>query len=210
MIANTRKIFDERCHARQSPQSRPVSLGRRTGHQRLGDLLSLLGCEFGFAARRPLADQGSLPALLPRILPTISHLPRYHKTARHLRCGETFVEEGGSFFPAFFHLGMISCLRHAQTIDRRLLDVTNNMSLYCARLNRVPAASREGRKKSQCSQWSQPSPLRIAEDGGETRVPRKSRVGSLTWERGEMLNAEKLKVPPALESWRTGWRPWNA
>ncbi len=32
---------------------------------------------------------------------------------------------------------MISCLRHAQTIDRRLLHVTNNLSLYYASLNRT-------------------------------------------------------------------------
>ena len=147
MIANTCQIFDERGHARQSPQVRLVSLGRRTGQQRLRDLLSLLACEFRFAARRPFAGQRSLPALFPRLLPTISNLPRHPKTACYLRGGMSFVEECGSSFPAFFHLNMISCLRHAQTIDRRLLHVTNNLSLYCASLNkagRLHAAVKKG------------------------------------------------------------------
>ena len=135
MIANTCQIFDERGHARQSPQVRLVSLGRRTGQQRLRDLLSLLACEFRFAARRPFAGQRSLPALFPRLLPTIGNLPRHPKTACYLRGGMSFVEECRSSFPAFFHLNMISCLRHAQTIDRRLLHVTNNLSLYYASLN---------------------------------------------------------------------------
>jgi prepilin-type N-terminal cleavage/methylation domain-containing protein/prepilin-type processing-associated H-X9-DG protein len=45
------------------------------------------------------------------------------------------VEKCAGSFPTFFHLGVVSCLRHAPTGDHNLLDVTNKTSLYCTTLN---------------------------------------------------------------------------
>src|SRR5208282_4070706 len=72
----------------------------------------------------------------PSVFPAIGDLPGHPKPTRHLRGGIVLAEQRGSLFPAPFHLGMISCLRHARTIDRHHAYVTKNMSLYYARLNK--------------------------------------------------------------------------
>ena len=125
MIANSRQSLDQHGHARQSPQVGLVSLGRRTGQQRLRHPVGLLPGKFGFRPRRPLAGQGAFPALFPRLLPAIRNLARHSKTARHLRGRTPFLEQRGGAFPARFQLSMISCLRHARTIDLWTPPVTN-------------------------------------------------------------------------------------
>jgi hypothetical protein len=138
MITNTRQLLNQRGDTRQRPQGGLVALSCGTSQQCLGDTLRLRSSEFGFAARRALAGQPRLAGLFPRILPAISHLPGDTKTARYFRCGVTAAEKGGSLFSTLFHLGMVSGLRHAETIDRRFSRVTNKLSLYCASLNKIP------------------------------------------------------------------------
>lgn len=124
MIAHPRQVFDERRNARQGPEGGLVTGGRRPGEQCRRDLLGLLPCQLGLAARRPLAGQGRKAPLLPGAFPTVSHLPGYAQTAgnfgRRMVLGEQFAR-----FPAtFFHRGMIACLRHAETLHGNPANVT--------------------------------------------------------------------------------------
>ena len=114
MIANPRQIFDQQCDARQRPEIGLVTLSHRTGQQRGGHLLGLLGRHFRLGSRRALAGQGRLAAFLPRLLPAVSRLPGNAQPTGYLGGGNVLCEEFACLQPAFFHFGMVSRLSHAQ------------------------------------------------------------------------------------------------
>ena len=124
VIAYPGEFLDEPSDARQGPQLGLVTLNLRAREQRRGNLLSLLRAEFGFAARRPLAGQSRETALRPRALPAVGDLPSDTQQARDFRGGIVPLEKFGRFAATFFQLGMVSGLRHAQTIQRDTIDVT--------------------------------------------------------------------------------------
>ena len=124
VIAHPGEFLDEQSDARQGPQLSLVTLNFWAREQRRGDLLSLRRAEFGFAARRSLAGQGRDPALRPRVLPTVGDLPGDAQQARDFRGRSVLLEKLGRFAATFFQLGMVSGLRHAQTIQQNTIDVT--------------------------------------------------------------------------------------
>jgi hypothetical protein len=79
--------------------------------------------QFGLGAGRSFARQGRPPALLPGILPPVSHLPGHAQTARHLGAGMSLSEQFACLKAAFFQLGMISCLQHANLVHRPPINV---------------------------------------------------------------------------------------
>lgn len=73
MILHSRQILDERRHARQGPEVGLVTLHAGTLQQRLGDPLSLLGCQLGFAASRALAGQPCSMTIIPHLVNNKRH-----------------------------------------------------------------------------------------------------------------------------------------
>ena len=124
MIANARQLLDQGGDSRQSPQVGFVTVTRRPSQKFLGDRFRLLGGEFGFAAGRALAGQGSVSHAFRGGLPAIGHLPRHFQAARHFGRRTLFLKQLAGLFAPLFHLGMIPRLRHAQTIKTALTNVT--------------------------------------------------------------------------------------
>jgi hypothetical protein len=124
MILNPRQILDQIGHAWQRPEGGFIAMSDGPFYEGIGNLLSLLHRKFGFGPRRPFASQGRASALLPSIFPTVGHLPGYTQTACNLWRKTTFLKEPRRFSAALLHLGMISRLRHAQTITHSLIFVT--------------------------------------------------------------------------------------
>ena len=124
MILNPRQIFDQTGDARQSPERGFIAMRGGTFHKGIGNLLRLLHGQFGFRPCWSFAGQGRAAALLPGILPTVSHLPGNPQTAANLWRRITFLKESGRPSAALFQLGMVSRLGHAQTIASPSLRVT--------------------------------------------------------------------------------------
>ena len=118
MILNARQIFDERRHSWQGPEVGLVPVCAWACQQRLSDLLGLLRRQLGFAASRSLAGQRRTPALLPRLLPSVSDLPGHAQAPGHFRRRRFLGKQFARLFAPLFHLRVISCLRHATTIQR--------------------------------------------------------------------------------------------
>jgi hypothetical protein len=75
VIAHTGEVINEPTHTWQGPQFGAVSGGARSFQQRGDNLLTLSSGDFGFATSLAFAAQGSLATRLPRLLPTVRHLP---------------------------------------------------------------------------------------------------------------------------------------
>ena len=117
MITNPSQVFDKRRNAWQSPEGRLVAVSDRASQQRFGDLLGLFNRQLGLGARRPLARQRLTSPLIPGAFPPVSHLARDAETAGDIGGGILFGKQLASLVTALFHRGMISRLRHAETIQ---------------------------------------------------------------------------------------------
>lgn len=124
MVADTCQLLDQRGDSRQCPQVGFVAVSRRSGQKRLGDVLGLFGGEFGFAAGRSLAGQGGVAPALPGGLPAIGHLSRHLQTPRHFWRRRLLLEQLAGSLAPLLHLGMISSLRHAKSIETAFANVT--------------------------------------------------------------------------------------
>ena len=113
---NSRQILDQVGHPRQGPESRLVTMGSGTGEQCARHIVCLLCRQLRLTARRAFAGQRGTAAFQPRLLPAVSDLTGYSQTAGHFGCRMILGEEFARLPAALFHLGVVSCLRHADTL----------------------------------------------------------------------------------------------
>ena len=124
MIVNPRQFLDQRRDTGQGPKRRLVAMRRRTSQQGSNNALGLLGRQFAFATRRPLARQGRTSSSNPRTFPSVSDLPCHAQATRDFRGRIILAEKLARFFAPLFHCCMVSCFRHHVTIYGNLLYVT--------------------------------------------------------------------------------------
>ena len=117
MITHPSQVFDKRRNTRQSPERSLVAVRDGASQQRFGDLLGLFPRQLGFRSRRPLARQRRTSPLIPGTFPAVSNLSRNAELAGDIGGGILLGKQLASLFTALFHRGMISRLRHAETIQ---------------------------------------------------------------------------------------------